>query len=134
MNTFGANSRKHLATCDHRLQALAQKVLKIKDHSVIKGHRGKDEQNEAYRNGYSKLQWPKGKHNGFPSKAMDVQTFPRPAKEQDLREEQFYLLGLYRGIAAADGIPLRTGCDWDRDGEVADNGFDDLFHVEIDGE
>jgi hypothetical protein len=41
------------------------------------------------------------------------------------------LLGLYVGIGAVLGIPLRTGADWDRDGEIADNGWDDFFHVEL---
>ncbi len=47
-----------------------------------------------------------------------------------LREDQLYLLGLYVGVAFALGTTLRTGADWDRDGEIADNGFDDFFHVE----
>jgi len=54
------------------------------------------------------------------------------AKDQPLREEQLYLLGLYRGVAEMMDISLRTGADWDRDGEILDNGFDDLFHAEID--
>ena len=61
---------------------------------------------------------------------MDIQTYPRPHGEQELREEQFYLLGLYRCVAMALGGDLRTGADWDHDGEVSDNGWDDLFHVE----
>ena len=62
---------------------------------------------------------------------MDVQTWPVPETEVELREEQLYLLGLYRGIAACHRIKLRTGADWDRDGEISDNGFDDFFHVEL---
>ncbi len=81
--------------------------------------------------GNSKLQWPEGKHNGIPSRALDAQTYPRPEKKQDLRAEQFYLLGLYVGVGIEMGIELRTGADWDSDGEVSDNGWDDLFHVEI---
>jgi hypothetical protein len=29
------------------------------------------------------------------------------------------------------GYTFRTGADWDGDGEVSDNGWDDLFHVEV---
>jgi hypothetical protein len=47
-----------------------------------------------------------------------------------LREEQLYLLGLYVGVASEMGVELRTGADWDRDGEIVDNGFDDFYHVE----
>ena len=128
---FGFDSTAALDTADDRLQWIAHKVLLIKDHSLLKGHRPENEQNEAFEDGNSKLQWPKGKHNALPSKALDVQTYPRPPDEGDLRSEQFYLLGLYVGIGAELGIELRTGADWDDDGEVADNGWDDLFHVEI---
>lgn len=132
MHTFGRNSRKHLATSDARLQRIAHRVLRIKDHSIIQGHRSKEEQDKAFASGNSKLKWPNGKHNKLPSLAMDVQTYPVPENQQDLREEQYYLLGLYKGVAMEQGIPMRTGADWDRDGEIADNGFDDLFHTEID--
>lgn len=129
---FGRNSRMELGTCDERLQRLAQHVLMIKDHSIIKGHRGEAAQNAAYASGASKLRWPHGKHNGVPSKAMDVQTHPRPKDERALRDEQLYLLGLYKGVAAMMGLKVRTGGDWDRDGQISDNGWDDLFHVELD--
>lgn len=129
---FGRTSRKNLSTADGRLQELANIVLKIKDHSVVKGHRNQREQHTAFIDGHSELDWPNGKHNALPSLAIDVQTYPLPDTNQELREEQLYLLGLYKGIAYERGIPIRSGSDWDRDGEIADNSFDDFFHVEID--
>lgn len=134
MNRFGQSSLRELHTADARFQRLAHRVLKIKDHSIIKGHRGKEEQHAAFTAvpQRSKLDWPNGNHNDIPSKALDVRTYPSPETEQELREDQLYLLGLYKGIASEMGIPLRTGGDWDRDGEIADNGFDDFFHVELD--
>jgi len=134
MNSWGANSQAQRATSDPRLNEIGDEVLKIKDHSVVKGHRGEVEQHDAFTSDpqRSKLDWPDGNHNALPSKAQDVRTYPWPEKLSDQREEQLYLLGLYRGVAAMKGIPLRTGADWDRDGEIADNGFDDFFHVEID--
>ena len=132
MNRFGRNSRKQLSTADGRLQEIAHIVLKIKDHSVIKGHRNQREQHTAYLDGHSELDWPNGKHNALPSLAIDVQTYPLPDTNQELREEQLYLLGLYKGVAYMKGIPVRSGSDWDRDGEIADTSFDDFYHVEID--
>lgn len=132
MNKFGQVSLAELDLVDPRLQQIAYKVLKIKDHSIIKGHRGEMDQNEAFESGASKLPWPKGNHNAIPSKALDARSYPSPETEQELREDQLYLLGLYKGVASEMGIPLRTGADWDRDGEIADNGFDDFFHAEID--
>lgn len=134
MNTFGPSSRRELAGADHRLQEVAHKVLVIKDHSVLKGHRPEDEQNAAFYTKRSKLKWPDGKHNDIPSKALDVQTYPLPETDQALREDQLYLLGLYVGISSEMGTELRSGADWDQDGEVADNGFDDFYHVELVGD
>jgi peptidoglycan L-alanyl-D-glutamate endopeptidase CwlK len=130
--TFGRASLAELESCDDRLRQIARRVLLIKDHSIIKGHRGEQDQNQAFEAGASKLSWPNGKHNAMPSIAMDVRAWPVPDNEHALREDQLYLLGLYKGIASAMEIPLRTGGDWDRDGEIADNGFDDFFHVELD--
>lgn len=159
MNTWGKQSLKERSTSDLRLNKIGDVVLQIKDHSVDKGHRGQQEQHHAFVNGHSKLDWPDGNHNAYPSKAQDVRTYPSPpviefeknpdkmserelrneikrlrrtAKDQPLREEQLYLLGLYKGVAAVMDIPLRTGGDWSRDGNLFDNGFDDLFHVELD--
>lgn len=159
MNSWGNKSQAERATSDPRLNEIGDEVLKIKDHSVLKGHRGQQEQHLAFVNGNSKLDWPDGNHNAVPSKAQDVRTYPSPptiefdkdsdkmseqelrgevmklrrmVKGQPLREDQLYLLGLYRGVAHMLGHKLRTGADWDRDGEIADNGFDDFFHVEID--
>lgn len=138
MNKFGVRSDAELLGADPLLRRIAYKVLKIKDHSVLKSHRPEHEQNEAFESGNSKLQWPDGKHNAWLSKALDVQTYPRPPTvfagyedDSELRAEQYYLLGLYVGIAAELGIKLRSGADWDSDGEVSDNGWDDLFHVEL---
>ena len=137
MNKWGANSLAQRATSDPRLNAIGDVVLQIKDHSVVKGHRGEHEQHQAFVNGNSKLDWPNGNHNGHPSKAQDVKAYPFPPLDADggdsaQREEQLYLLGLYRGVGTVMGIDLRTGADWDRDGEILDNGFDDFFHVEMD--
>ena len=159
MNKWGGESLRQRATSNQRLNEVGDIVLQIKDHSVIKGHRNQTEQDDAFSKGHSKLKWPDGNHNAYPSKAQDVRTYPEPPKpvfdkdpsrmserelrnevkqlrkqvsEQPLREEQLYLLGLYRGVAEVMGVPLRVGGDWDRDGEIADNGFDDFFHVEID--
>lgn len=149
MNKFGHASQNALDSAHGALRLIAVKVLAIKDHSVLKGHRPESEQNAAYYGNpqRSKLKWPDGKHNGVPSRAIDVQTYPLPLNglaqaatilpkykeeyQRRLREEQLYLLGLYMGIASEMGITLRTGADWDRDGEIADNGWDDFFHVEI---
>lgn len=131
MNRFSQFSQANLVTAIEPLQAAAEIVLQIKDHAILKGHRSESEQNEAFESGHSKLPWPHGKHNQWHSRAIDVQTYPRPKDEQKLREEQYYLLGIYVGVLHSMGHEVRTGADWDSDGEVSDNGWDDLFHIEV---
>ena len=109
MNKWGDESHRQRATSDTRLNLVGDIVLQLKDHSVIKGHRTQDEQDTAFMLGHSKLKWPHGKHNKKPSIAIDVRAYPWPDNEQDQREEQLYLLGLYRGVAHMKGIPLRVG-------------------------
>lgn len=131
MNKWGGESHRQRSTCDVRLNLVGDIVLQIKDHSVIKGHRNKEEQDSAFPL-FTKLRWPWSKHNKKPSLACDVRAYPWPEDKQEQREEQLYLLGLYKGVGHMKGIKIRTGADWDRDGEIKDNGFDDLFHIEID--
>ena len=136
VNSWGKTSRRNRQSINHRLNSVSDVVLKIKDHSIIKGHRPEAEQHAAFLAGNSKLDWPDGKHNEIPSSAADVQSYPFPpldpeTGDQAQREEQLYLLGLYKGVGAVMGIDIRTGADWDRDGQILDNGFDDFFHVEI---
>ncbi len=133
MNKWSDKSKAERASSDERLNEIGDVVLQIKDHSVLKGHRDQEEQHAAFTADpqRSKLDWPDGNHNALPSKAQDVRTYPWPEKASDQREEQLYLLGLYRGVGHMLGHKIRTGADWDRDGEIADNGFDDFFHVEV---
>ena len=106
MNVFGIASQAALGTAHSDLKIIANRVLSIKDHSILKGHRPQDEQNAAYwgKPQRSKLEWPDGKHNALPSRAIDVQTYPLPETDEELREEQLYLLGLYVGIASGIAV------------------------------
>ena len=124
-------SRARLETCDPRLQVLFNEVLKCFDFSVLEGYRGRKSQNEKYRQGLSKVEWPDGKHNKVPSEAIDA--VPYPICWED-RERFHFFAGLVLGIAFSLGINLRWGGDWDRDTEVRDNEFDDLVHYELVGE
>ena len=78
--------------------------------------------------GKSQLEYPKSRHNLVPSMAVDV--CPYPIDWND-RERFSYFAGYVRGVAAGMGIDIRWGGDWDSDGEVKDNSFDDLPHFEL---
>ncbi len=63
-------------------------------------------------------------------KAVDLAPYPIDWEDRD---RFHYMGGMIRGIAKQLNVSVRWGGDWDGDGEVKDNGFDDLVHVEIRG-
>jgi hypothetical protein len=128
MAKFGKSSYANLRTCNPRLITLFEEIVVFFDCSILKGHRGEAAQNKAYDEGNSQLRWPDGKHNAYPSNALDAA--PYPYDDTD-RERMTLFAGVVIGYARAKGITLRWGGDWDRDTEVSDNNFDDLFHFEI---
>lgn len=128
MPKFGTRSTNNLATCHEDLQKLFNEVIKHFDCSVICGHRGQEEQDKAFHEGYSTLKFPASKHNKMPSLAADV--IPYPVDWED--HKRFYMfVGIVRGIAAEMKIPIRCGADWDGDMEVKDQRFHDLPHFEL---
>lgn len=146
MPKFGMSSLEQLSTCDYRLQEILNEVVKYYDIKVLVGHRDEATQNEMYRLGRSKLKWPNGKHNTYPSKAVDVTPYPVPknwgalSKNDTLAERdkawkerlKFYeLKALIFYIAAQKGYKIRYGGDWDNDYDYTDQSFDDLVHFEI---
>ena len=128
MPYFGKSSKKRLSTCDDRLQKVFNEVIKHVDCSVLCGHRGKDDQNKAYKEGKSKAKYPKGRHNRYPSLAVDVS--PYPIDWKDL-ERQTLFAGFVLGIAKQMGINLIWGNDWDGDFETKDTGLKDYPHFEL---
>jgi len=128
MARFGNRSTNRLKTCDQRLQELFYEVVKHFDCSIIEGHRGKEGQNKAYDEGKSKLKYPNGKHNQFPSIAVDVAPYPIDWSDRD---RFHYFSGFVLGIATKMGLNIRWGGDWNQDTQTKDNNFDDLVHFEI---
>ena len=105
-------------------------------------HRGEEEQNRLFDAGVSKLRYPNSKHNESPSRAVDFQPYPMPninADDPAIRERErkklwaslAYFAGAARVYAYANGWKIRWGGDWDMDGSLTDNTFDDLFHLEM---
>ena len=128
MAKFGKVSRRRLKTCKNELQLLFKEIVKNFDCSIIVGYRGREDQNRAFREGHSKVEWPNGKHNKNPSSAVDVAPYP---VNWDDRERFIYFAGFVKGVAYRMNIPIRWGGDWDSDTELSDNKFDDLVHFEL---
>lgn len=134
MPNFSQKSLEQLLTCDQRLQDILFEAIKFIDFIVIEGHRGKEEQNEAFRNGNSKLQWPNGKHNSSPSKAVDIAPyFADVTGKIDWKDMAAFgrLMGFIQRIAHEQGVKVRFGIDWDGDFRTRDENFVDAPHLEI---
>ena len=124
MPRFGRKSKERLKGVDAKLVNVANELIKLMDVTVIEGLRSQERQNELVAQGKSKTKF--GKH--VAGKALDLA--PYPVDWED-RERFHYMGGLVRGIGHSLGVDVRWGGDWDSDGEIKDNSFDDLVHVEI---
>jgi peptidoglycan LD-endopeptidase CwlK len=137
--TFGQTSRARLATCHPKLQTLMSYAmgLQLMDFTILQGHRGEVEQNAAFRSGASKLEWPKSKHNTVPSIAVDIA--PWPIRWGNVGEPDrikaigaFYkLAGIVLAASREVNVLVRWGGDWNMNGDIFDNRFDDLVHFEL---
>lgn len=128
MPSFSARSIKELQTCNPKLQRLFNEVILHYDCTIICGFRGEQAQHEAFRSGRSKLDWPHGKHNRFPSMAVDVMPFPiRWNDEKRLR----HFIGFVQATAIQMGIKVRSGHDWDNDMDLDEHTFKDGPHWEL---
>ncbi len=152
MGFFSRRSNSRLRTCDSRLVDLFEDVVTWFDCTVLEGHRGEEAQNAAADAGHSKVRWPDGEHNDYPSEAVDAGPYDPnvrgvnwdtkiiPSQHRHLVRWKalwnlcrfYYFAGFVIGMARARGLPLRWGGDWDRDTELDDQQFRDLVHFEID--
>ena len=128
MPAFSKSSTSKLKTCHLLLQKLFDEVVKEFDCTITCGERGEFEQNEAFRKGYSKLQYPRSKHNKSPSMAVDAVPYPIDWKDT---ERMYFFGGFVKGKASGMGIKIRWGGDWDSDTQVKDQNFIDLPHFEL---
>ena len=133
MPKFSRRSQAKLDSCDERLQRVFNEVIKHRDCTILEGTRSEETQNEYYRTGKSKVQFPNSKHNASPSQAVDVVPyFPSKPHIRWTDIESFsYFAGFVIGIAAGMGIKLRHGADWDMDGDTTDQSFMDWPHFEL---
>jgi peptidoglycan L-alanyl-D-glutamate endopeptidase CwlK len=128
MYKFSKRSKEALMTADDRLIRLFLEVIKVIDCTIIFGHRTEEQQEDMVRRGYSRLHFPKSKHNRYPSLAADV--VPYPIDWHD-RERFVYFAGIVKGIAIMHKIDIRWGGDWDGDNDLKDQTWMDLPHFEL---
>jgi|TARA_E500000318_G_C3473731_1_gene177560 peptidoglycan L-alanyl-D-glutamate endopeptidase CwlK len=124
MYKFGKRSKERLKGVDPRLVKVLNELIKIMDVTIIEGVRSKERQEQLLAQGKTKTKY--SKH--IKGKAVDLA--PYPINWED-REMFHYMGGMLRGIGQSMGLKIRWGGDWDSDGDINDNKFDDLVHVEI---
>jgi len=144
--TFSESSKDALATCHRALQAVCHRVIEVYDFTVMEGNRGKARQNHLVEAGRSQVEWPESKHNAMRvstddpdferSDAVDVAPYPIDWEARG----RFHVLaghmmmafhGLQKEGEIEDTLELRWGGDWDGDGALDDQQFDDLPHFEL---
>ena len=129
MYKFGAKSKSRLETCHPDIQKICNELIKIMDVTVLEGVRTKEQQEEYVRTGKSKTMNSKHLEQGDGySHAVDLAPFPI---DWNYRERFVYMQGMIRGIALQLGIEVRSGIDWDSDGQVKDHTFFDGPHFEL---
>tara|TARA_R110000765_G_scaffold237295_1_gene339981 strand:- start:408 stop:785 length:378 start_codon:yes stop_codon:yes gene_type:complete len=124
MPRFGKKSKERLKGVKPKLVNVLNELVKIMDVTIIEGLRTEARQKELVAQGKSKTKY--SKH--LQGKAVDLAPYPINWKD---RERFHYMGGMVRGIGKQMGVRIRWGGDWDSDGEIKDNSFDDLVHVEI---
>ena len=128
MPKFGTRSKDRLLTCHRDIIRVFNEVIQYVDCSVLEGHRGQELQDKYFKAGNSKAKYPNGKHNGIPSRAIDV--VPYPIDWED-RDRQHLFAGFVLGIAKSLGVKMRWGGCWKDDYKPKNNKFYDSPHFEL---
>ena len=135
---FGAASEARLKGVHPTLVKVIRRALAygILDFTVAQGVRTKEEQAELYARGRTKpgpvVTWTLDSNHlpqadGY-GHAVDLVPFPIDWNDNS----RFFILnGIMRAAAAELGVKLRTGCDWDSDGQTKDERKPDLPHYEL---
>ena len=132
MPTFSRQSKTQLATCDKRLQDVANDAIRFVDFAIVEGHRGKVAQDKAFAKGASKVRWPNGNHNKKPSRAFDFAPWPIDWSNKTTALARFmFVSGVLFLCAMKRGVKLRFGWDWNRNLDPRDESFLDWGHVEV---
>ena len=124
MPRFGKRSKQRLKGVDTKLVNVLNELIKIMDLTIIEGLRSEERQEKLLKEGKTKTKF--SKH--IQGKAVDLAPYPIDWED---RERFHYMGGMIRGIGKQLNTDIRWGGDWDSDGAIADNSFDDLVHVEI---
>ena len=136
---WGSKSLARLDSCHFELRRLCHHLISVSPHdlTVVWGWRNEEEQNAMFLSKASKKQWPDSKHNhtdgeGHPmSLAIDLAPYINNTIPWNSNGQFYYMSGWVMAEAKLLEIPLRWGGDWDSDGNIGDQTFNDLGHFEL---
>jgi peptidoglycan L-alanyl-D-glutamate endopeptidase CwlK len=101
-----------------------EEVVKFRDISIVCGIRSRGDQNKAFAEGTSELEWPNGNHNieaeGQLSSAVDIVPWPEQFGDEEV---MIYTAGIVMMKAHEMGIKLAWGGHW--------QSLRDLWHFEL---
>jgi peptidoglycan L-alanyl-D-glutamate endopeptidase CwlK len=135
MPKLSKTSLDRLSTCHEDLIIFCNELIKYYDFTVVCGHRGQEEQDKAYADGYSKVKFPNSKHNSYPSMAVDLA--PWEGKLDWGRDQMIFFAGFAQGVAKRlydEGLikhDIISGIDWDNDRDINDTKFFDIPHFQL---
>lgn len=123
MFTWSTKSKQFIEQCDFRLQCLVNLMLHFSkfDLTVTCGYRNEQDQENAFKDGKSKLHFGQSKHNFLPSKAIDICPYPINWDTNDKRWKE--LGALAKRCAELIGISIIWGGDY--------QSFKDYPHIEL---
>ena len=81
--SYGRKSEKELSTCHPDIQVVYRSAINYMDITILQGHRSEAEQLKKFNSGFSKLK--RGKHNDYPSNAIDAGPYKKEFKGVDWR-------------------------------------------------
>lgn len=141
MFKLGKRSLERLETCHVDLQVIMEEAISTSmvDFGVAEGHRNIARQNKLFKEGKSRIDGinKKGKHNEFPSEAVDIFAYYNGKAQWDdihLGYLAGHILCTAKRLLKEGKVThkLRSGGNWDDDGIfVYDHSLKDLPHYEI---
>lgn len=136
---YGRESTRRLKSCHPALFSLMNLALKNSpvDITIIHGYRTNEEQNEIFRQGFSKKRGGESVHNNTSDNgeplSLGVDFAPYVNGGIDWSDSHMFAVVAGVILAAAEQLELeiRWGGDWDMDGSTKDQTFMDWGHIEL---
>lgn len=129
MTSFDAADLARLERVHPLLRQLFLEARKATAFTIRDTNRNRADQEKAFAEGKSKVHFGDSAHNWSPSVAADL--YLLPINYGDTPAFVHLQIDVLKPLAAKLGIPIRQGIDWNRNGILTDDKWDDLPHIEL---